>query len=106
MPVHNAIMSCCSNTNIVGIGTYGGRECLGVDIGGSCGSIGGGCGLHGMCAYIHWLDRRFCMHACMPIPKSGGEDAIGTLGPGVETGGGIGVPDRFGLVARTLKLCS
>ena len=44
------------------------RECLGVDIGGSCGSIGGGCGLHGMCAYIHWLDRRFCMHevsACM-----------------------------------------
>ena len=44
------------------------------------------------------------MHACMPIPESGGEDAIGTSGPGVETGGGIGVPDRFSLVARTLLM--
>ena len=26
------------------------------------------------------------MHAYMPIPESGGEDAIGTSGSGVETG--------------------
>ena len=34
------------------------------------------------------------MHACMPIPESGGEDAIGTSGPGVglvvESGSLIG----------------
>ena len=35
---------------------YGERDCLRVDLGGACGFIGRGCGLHGMQSYIHSRD--------------------------------------------------
>ena len=35
---------------------YGERDCLRVDLGGACGFIGRGCGLHGM-HIIHLLKR-------------------------------------------------
>ena len=50
MPVPNAIVKYSNMYSEYGKYNYGGRECLEVDIGGSCGSIGG-CTWHA-CIYI------------------------------------------------------